>query len=145
MRTFAALIASALIVSACSRSETKAAEPEGESTAIAASNESEVAAVAEAVKAKLKDPASATFRNVRRVPFMGLERSTSKVYCGEVNARNSFGGFSGYSNFVVSNATAGGKEAHILEGDDVEAELTYHVLCVKDDKPIPGEEVTLGS
>jgi hypothetical protein len=74
---------------------------------------------------------------------MGLADTTAaKVYCGEVNARNSFGGYSGFSEFV---AQPDRNEAHVVEGDDKSAQLSYMVLCLKDGKPIPGKEVTLGS
>ena len=49
----------------------------------------------EAVKLKLKDPDSAQFRNVRTVR-VGL-------VCGEVNAKNSMGGYVGYTAFSVNN------------------------------------------
>ncbi|WP_149720978.1 hypothetical protein [Alcaligenes faecalis] len=42
------------------------------------------------VTAKLKDPDSAQFRN-------------QKGICGEVNAKNSFGGMTGYTRFMASN------------------------------------------
>lgn len=45
------------------------------------------------VAAQLKDPDSAEFGNLR--PGKG------KVVCGEVNARNSFGGFAGMTPFAV--------------------------------------------
>lgn len=40
-----------------------------------------------AVKKSLKDPNSAQFQNV-------------KGYCGEVNAKNSYGGYTGYKRFI---------------------------------------------
>lgn len=43
----------------------------------------------------LKDPASAEFRNLRRV---------GDFLCGEVNAKNSFGAFAGFSKFVIDNS-----------------------------------------
>ena len=53
------------------------------------------------VKLNLKDPESATFRNQRGA-------------CGEVNAKNSFGGFIGYRRYIAAN------EALVLiEGDTV--------------------------
>lgn len=42
------------------------------------------------VKSTLKDPESAEFRNV-------------KGYCGEVNAKNSYGGYTGFDKFYVSD------------------------------------------
>lgn len=43
-----------------------------------------------------KDPDSAKFRNVRYVKYE--ERI---VICGEVNAKNSYGGYVGYENFIA--------------------------------------------
>ena len=44
----------------------------------------------ERVRNSLKDPQSAQFQNV-------------KGYCGEVNAKNSYGGYTGFKQFYVSN------------------------------------------
>lgn len=46
----------------------------------------------EAVLAKLKDPRSAEFRNLR--PAV-----TGLYLCGEVNAKNSYGGYTGFKKF----------------------------------------------
>lgn len=51
------------------------------------------------VTASLKDPDSAQFRN-------------QKGGCGEVNAKNSFGGYSGFKRFIAS-----GKDMVFMEGD----------------------------
>lgn len=48
----------------------------------------------EAVLAVLKDPGSATFR--------GQFRGKSGVACGEVNSKNSFGGYSGFQRYMAS-------------------------------------------
>lgn len=45
----------------------------------------------------LKDPNSAQFRNVRVVPY-----EEGAVICGEVNAKNSYGGYVGFEAFVAS-------------------------------------------
>jgi len=45
------------------------------------------------VLASLKDPASAQFRNLRK-NFNGV--------CGEVNAKNAFGGYTGFKTFEVA-------------------------------------------
>jgi hypothetical protein len=60
----------------------------------------------QAVQARLKDPESAQFRNLR-------ETSTGNV-CGEVNARNEMGGYTGFKQFIVSDS--GGA---IIEGGDI--------------------------
>ena len=48
----------------------------------------------QAVKARLKDPASATFR--------GQLVGRSGIPCGEVNSKNSFGGYSGFTRYAAS-------------------------------------------
>lgn len=54
-----------------------------------------------AIAANLKDPGSANFRNVRLVKYLD-----SAVICGEVNAKNSYGGYVGFKDFVAG--TSGG-------------------------------------
>jgi hypothetical protein len=49
-----------------------------------------------AIANKLKDPSSAQFRNVRLVKYLDGE-----VICGEINGKNSYGGYVGYSDFVA--------------------------------------------
>lgn len=53
----------------------------------------------EFVSLQLKDPDSADFRN-------------QKGMCGEVNAKNSFGGYAGFTRFI-----AGGKDLVFMEND----------------------------
>ena len=62
------------------------------------------------VKIRLKDPASAKFREVVSVPYK-LKNKTVYATCGEVNAKNSFGGYTGYKLFV------GGGKVVAVEGD----------------------------
>jgi hypothetical protein len=52
-------------------------------------------AVIEAVKAQLKDPDSAQFK--------GIVQSGPSTYCGWVNAKNGFGGYSGFQLFYDAN------------------------------------------
>lgn len=49
------------------------------------------------VASGLKDPNSAQFNGVRLVSYAG-----GKVICGTVNAKNSFGGYVGFTPFVAS-------------------------------------------
>lgn len=49
-----------------------------------------------AVAASLKDPDSAKFRNTRLVAHL-----QGAVVCGEVNAKNSYGGYSGFTRFAA--------------------------------------------
>lgn len=55
----------------------------------------------EAVANSLKDPGSAQFRNVRLKPYLD-----GQVVCGEVNGKNSYGGYVGFSPFVASTNSA---------------------------------------
>lgn len=48
-----------------------------------------------AIADTLKDPASAQFRNVRLVQYLD-----GVVICGEINGKNSYGGYVGFKDFV---------------------------------------------
>lgn len=54
----------------------------------------ERAVIADAVKAKLKDPESASFR------WMPLVDPPADRYCGLVNAKNSYGGYTGFTPYL---------------------------------------------
>ena len=67
------------------------------------------------VKANLKDPDSAEFRNQRGM-------------CGEVNAKNSFGGYNGFKRFMAAS-----EELVVIEGDGLmepsEFEKAWSQMC----------------
>ena len=50
---------------------------------------------------KLKDPASAQFRNVRVATY-----GSTKIVCGEINGKNAYGGYVGFVPFVASTTAA---------------------------------------
>lgn len=54
---------------------------------------------------QLKDPNSAQFRNVKiaKIRENVNEPKESYAICGEVNAKNGFGGYTGFKGFVVRN------------------------------------------
>ncbi|WP_372502401.1 hypothetical protein P7L66_13330 [Tistrella mobilis] len=56
----------------------------------------------DAVLRQLKDPDSAKFRDVRLVDHP----AGGRVVCGEVNARNSYGGYVGFARFVAGPSLA---------------------------------------
>lgn len=60
--------------------------------ALAGCNDPEASAK-DAAASLLRDPASAQFRNVRTTP--------DGVVCGEINGRNGFGAYAGFTRFVV--------------------------------------------
>jgi hypothetical protein len=67
--------------------------------------EKTITAAQESVRKKLKDPDSAKFQNTRITDYNG-----GRVVCGEVNAKNIYGGYVGYNVFV-----AGISGAYLLE------------------------------
>jgi len=67
-----------------------------------------IVAAERAVRRELKDPDSAQFKEVRA----NYTEEFGAVACGRVNARNEFGGYTGFRRFV-----SGGKSV-ILEGRD---------------------------
>lgn len=52
--------------------------------------------VAQAVADQMKDPNSAEFRN-----WHAFESQNGLLVCGEINAKNSFGGYVGFTHFVA--------------------------------------------
>lgn len=50
----------------------------------------------DAVKARLRDPSSAEFKNER----IGHHEGKAVVVCGEVNSKNGFGGMGGFERFM---------------------------------------------
>ncbi|WP_070401292.1 hypothetical protein [Hydrogenophaga sp. PML113] len=51
------------------------------------------------VSDRLKDPGSAQFRNVRVQQYL---QGPLKIICGEINAKNSYGGYVGFRQFAAS-------------------------------------------
>lgn len=71
----------------------------------------------DAVRARLRDPGSATFDDTRVAQAMRLQTPDQAAFpgeyvCGTVNARNGFGGLSGPQRFVAGSVAA------VLETDD---------------------------
>lgn len=67
-----------------------------------------IVAAKRAVRGELKDPDTAKFRDVHA----NYSEELGVVACGRVNAKNEFGGYTGFRRFV-----SGGKSV-ILEGRD---------------------------
>jgi hypothetical protein len=72
----------------------------------------------EAVRNHLKDPDSARFRNVTIIRV----EPDGAVVCGEVNAKNSYGGYVGFRRFVVTGD-------HVMMDDTTSFAALAHVLC----------------
>ncbi|HCG5835882.1 TPA: hypothetical protein NJ118_004605 [Vibrio parahaemolyticus] len=69
----------------------------------------EIEVITNAVKASLKDPYSAKFKSIKRA---GVD------VCGEVNAKNSFGGYGGYMMFYGVYIDGASPKALILDMAD---------------------------
>jgi hypothetical protein len=67
-----------------------------------------IVAAERAVRGELKDPDAAQFRDVR----VNYTEEFGVVACGRVNAKNEFGGYTGFRRFVSSGKSV------ILEGRD---------------------------
>lgn len=82
-------------------------------------NDQAIAKAQQAVAGSLKDPDSAKFRNVAVKDFGSL-----KVVCGEVNGKNSYGGYVGFKRFV-SGINSGTIESTGSRYPDIDMAANY--------------------
>lgn len=87
-----------------------AAKPQAQTQSVDQNNKEETVRLIAMVwvKAKLKDPDSAQFRNLQYTP---------PFVCGEVNAKNSFGGYNGFERFITGTRDATFLESEVPPGD----------------------------
>lgn len=90
-------------------------------------SEGDLKAVQTAVANTMKDPLSSQFRGVR-----GIQRDGKVTVCGEVNAKNGYGGYVGFSPFMafldpVSHRVTMTK---VAKDDDVTAFQFIATKCV---------------
>lgn len=105
------------------------------STHAIAQEQSEIAAAKEVAARDLKDPASAQFRDLRAVGTGDKLR-----LCGEINGKNSYGGYVGFKKFAVAANTAMIEPAPDAFGvREATLDLINH-LC-KDATPVQTETV----
>ena len=69
----------------------------------------------DAIRAKLRDPDSAQFRNVKFYSGGG-----APVVCGEVNGKNGFGGRAGYQRFIQAGDVFGALESEMRSTSDMD-------------------------
>lgn len=74
-----------------------------------------------AVKEKLKDPDSAKFKNL----FFSRGADNVPCTCGEVNAKNSFGGFTGFQRFI----SGGSSDLTFFEAEVADFDAAWDRLC----------------
>jgi hypothetical protein len=75
----------------------------------------------DAVKVLLKDAGSAEFRSV----YFRHAQGKAPVSCGEVNAKNSFGGYSGFQRYI----SAGSPENTFLEERVTDFDKSWAEFC----------------
>jgi hypothetical protein len=106
----AVIVGGALLVSAC-------AGPDRTPAPVVLSQveltPTQVAALEGKVKEKLKDPYSAVFG--KRVA--GRNELGSVVVCGQVNAKNGFGGYTGMSPYMAAISSAGAISVEVVSSD----------------------------
>lgn len=118
----------------CGKSEVSKLDAEIEIENAQAGLEKIVVQLAEAeVSAILKDGDSAKFNSVEVFPQYGRLKdgrqivSNHYVVCGQVNAKNSYGGYTGFTRFVASVTTNNKKANHafMLDSTDTTVRKTY--------------------
>jgi len=70
----------------------------------------------DSVRSRLKDAASAEFRSVAIRQYKG-----APLVCGEVNAKNSFGGYGGYQKFIFAGSMGTFLDEHMQPGEMTKA------------------------
>ena len=63
--------------------------------------ERQIVAAGKLLADKLRNPATARFRNVTLFKTIGTDGKEHVSFCGEVNSENGFGGMSGFEKFTV--------------------------------------------
>ncbi len=74
----------------------------------------------------LKDPASAQFRAIRAITELRQDGTSTSYVCGEVNGRNSFGGYVGFRTFK-GNFENGSFRLHGIGDND--NNWIYNAVC----------------
>lgn len=91
---------------------------------LALANESIIADAQEAIKSQLKDPYSAVFEDI----YLGKAENGAPVVCGTVNAKNSYGGYTGKKKFYYLNAAP--KPILSIEGESSIFSVIYESFCL---------------
>lgn len=92
-----------------------------------AQNAAQKQRLAEVVTEGFKDPESAKFRNWERVDQVKSAKPGEGMFCGEVNAKNSYGAYTGYVPFI---AVLIGTEALLMKvGGDEDDNTIVREIC----------------
>lgn len=99
-------IAAVILLSACGSSSDGGSGSSSESERLAGFQ----VMAKQALEGTLKDPDSAKYRNVHAYRVNNKDGQSVYVFCGEVNAKNAFGGYPGYERFVSMGTIAATEE-----------------------------------
>ncbi|MBC3833595.1 hypothetical protein H8K33_18965 [Undibacterium amnicola] len=83
-------------------------------------------------KENLLDPESANFRNLKVAKLKYGNDGTTKNYalCGEMNAKNKFGAYTGFEKFAVGNNSAGKPELYTQKSEKTDVEWLIYAGLV---------------
>lgn len=86
----------------------------------------EIAKIKQATSYRLKDPDSAKFRGIRKVRNTYSDGSVVTLVCGQVNGKNSFGGYAGFNTFTGGFR---GENFHLQGIGNKDTEFLYAARC----------------
>src|SRR5437879_361820 len=121
-------------------------------TLVLAACNAQVGDAQKAIAREMKDEKSARFRDTFTLARATTEGGALRVVCGEVNSKNGYGAYGGYSRFAYvgehvrpKKIPAGARpvfaeKTHLL-GEDEGAKARVELLCArKDAKPLYSDE-----
>ena len=117
MRNFISLIIMAILMTGCASAPTED-DIRNADYGLEVTASSCISIAQRFIKNKMKDPNSAQFSGVQcykgwegNVPIVGVPATYGYRFVGEINARNSFGGYTGFSPFsgIVKNDGSGAR------------------------------------
>ena len=123
MKKFLILVLMSISLTSCGKTKEEleaeaakkaAVEAEQKAAAERAAFEERTRPYIEALKEVLKDPGSAQFRNL----YFGYDKRFGNALCGEVNAKNSYGGYTGFSPFAVSDLPLNGGSRVVIKNSE---------------------------
>ena len=97
-----------------------------------AEGQADVKSAAKLLSDKLKDPTSAKFRNTFMQKTIGTDGQEHITLCGEINAKNSYGGMNGFHKFIlVGDQVLIGGSGDFMDADKL-CDSGHPVLDTKD-------------
>lgn len=84
-------------------------------------------AMRNAVTEEFKDPTSAQLRKIELMDGRNASKPGEGIYCGEVNAKNSYGAYTGFMPFIA--AVLGDEALAINVAQDQDSVVVVRELC----------------